>query len=133
MHIDAILFVPTQIAVNLTADGVATKARKTQGGQIRNGTQIDKKHQFKLLRHSIFLGDISHWAKWFPGIYAAIIDQNLLNIVHEVLAKDGHSQSVETKIRSHTDALLRDLLYVPSGERMYPTYSHKSGRKYQRY
>jgi hypothetical protein len=40
---------------------------------------------------------------------------------------------VETKIRSRTDALLRGLLYAPSGERMYPTYSRKNGRKYHYY
>jgi hypothetical protein len=50
-----------------------------------------------------------------------------------VLAKDGHARSVETKIRSRTDALLRGLLYAPSGERMYPTYSRKNGRKYHYY
>jgi len=49
----------------------------------------------------------------------------------DLLATDGHTRSVETKIRSRTDALLRGLLYTPSGERMYPTYSRKSdGRKY---
>lgn len=42
-------------------------------------------------------------------------------------------RSVETKIRSRTDALLRGLLYAPSGERMYPTYSRKNGRKYHYY
>ena len=35
-----------------------------------------------------------------------------------MLARDGHARSVETKIRSRTDALLRGLLYAPSGERM---------------
>ncbi len=39
--------------------------------------------------------------------------------IHEVLATDSHRRSVETKNRSRTDALLRDLLYAPSGERMY--------------
>ncbi len=51
-----------------------------------------------------------------------------------MLARDGwHTRSVETKIRSRTDALLRGLLYAPSGERMYPTYSRKNGRKYHYY
>ena len=40
---------------------------------------------------------------------------------------------METKIRSRTDALLRGLLYAPSGERMYPTYSNKKGHKYHYY
>ena len=50
-----------------------------------------------------------------------------------MLAKGVDAQSVETKIRSRTDALLRGLLYAPSGERMYPTYSNKKGHKYHYY
>ncbi len=66
-------------------------------------------------------------------VHPAIIDPGLWGRVHEVLARDGHARSVETKIRSRTDALLRGLLYAPSGERMYPTYSRKNGRKYHYY
>jgi site-specific DNA recombinase len=64
---------------------------------------------------------------------STVIDQELWDKVHAVLARDGHARSVETKIRSRTDALLRGLLYAPSGERMYPTYSRKNGRKYHYY
>ena len=124
---------PTQIAANLTAEGITTKAWTTQEGQIRNGTQIDKKYLHKLLRNRIFLGEISHKGKWFPGVHTAIIDSGLWERAHVVLAKDSHGRSVETKIRSRTDALLRGLLYAPSGERMYPTYSRKNGRKYHYY
>jgi hypothetical protein len=76
---------------------------------------------------------LSHKGNWYPGAHPAIIDPGLWGQVHEVLAKDGHARSVETKIRSRTDALLRGLLYAPSGERMYPTYSRKNGRKYHYY
>jgi len=124
---------PTQIAVNLTADGITTKAWTTQEGQTRNGTRIDKKYLHKLLRNRIYLGELSHKGNWYPGAHPPIIDQELWDKVHTVLARDGHARSVETKIRSRTDALLRGLLYAPSGERMYPTYSRKNGRKYHYY
>ena len=124
---------PTQIAANLTAEGITTKAWTTQEGQVRNGTQIDKKYLHKLLRNRIFLGEISHKGQWFPGVHKAIIESGLWDRVRDVLAKDWHSRSVETKTRSRTDALLRGLLYAPSGERMYPTYSCKNGRKYRYY
>ena len=124
---------PTQIAVNLTADGITTKAWTTQEGQTRSGTRIDKKYLHKLLRNRIYLGELSHKGNWYPGAHPPIIDQELLDKVHTVLARDGHARSVETKIRSRTDALLRGLLYAPSGERMYPTYSRKNGRKYHYY
>ena len=124
---------PTQIAANLTAEGITTKAWTTQEGQTRSGTRIDKKYLHKLLRNRIYLGELSHKGNWYPGAHPPIIDQALWDKVAAVLAKDGHARSVETKIRSRTDALLRGLLYTPSGERMYPTYSNKKGHKYHYY
>ena len=124
---------PTQISAKLTAEGITTKAWTTQDGQVRKGTRIDKKYLHKLLRNRIYLGELSHKGKWFPGAHPAIIDPGLWGRVHEVLCKGGHRRGVETKIRSRTDALLRGLLYAPSGERMYPTYSRKNGRKYHYY
>ena len=124
---------PTQIAANLTAEGITTKAWTTQEGQTRSGTRIDKKYLHKLLRNRIYLGELSHKGNWYPGAHPPIIDRALWDKVHAVLAKDSHARSVETKIRSRTDALLRGLLYAPSGERMYPTYSSKKGHKYHYY
>ena len=120
----------TKIAANLTLEGVTTKAWTTQEGQIRCGKRIDKKYLHKLLRNRIFLGEISHKGQWFPGAHAPIIDPGLWTQVHEVLAKDSHGRGVDTKMRSRTDALLRGLLYAPTGEPMYPTYSRKNERKY---
>ncbi|MFT4269164.1 MAG: recombinase family protein [Xenophilus sp.] len=124
---------PTQIAARLTADGVTTKAWTTQEGQTRVGARIDKKYLHKLLRNRIYLGELSHKGSWFPGAHPAIIDPGLWGKVHEVLSQDGHARSVATKIRSRTDALLRGLLYAPSGERMYPTYARKNGNQYRYY
>ncbi|MDC7707216.1 recombinase family protein [Vogesella indigofera] len=124
---------PTQIAATLTAEGITTKAWTTQEGLTRSGARIDKKYLHKLVRNRIYLGELSHKGNWYPGVHPAIIDPGLWGKVHEVLAKGGHARSVETKIRSRTDALLRGLLYAPSGERMYPTYSRKNGRKYRYY
>jgi len=113
--------------------GSTTKAWTTQDGRTRNDARIDKKYLHKLLRNRIYLGESSHKGTWYPGAHPAIIDHGLWGKVHELLAKDGHARSVETKIRSRTDALLRGLLYAPTGERMYPTYSRKNGRKYRYY
>ena len=124
---------PTQIAARLTQEGITTKAWTTQDGRTRNGARIDKKYLHKLLRNRIYLGELSHKGTWYPGAHPAIIDHGLWGKVHELLAKDNHARSVETKIRSRTDALLRGLLYAPTGERMYPTYSRKNGRKYRYY
>jgi DNA invertase Pin-like site-specific DNA recombinase len=124
---------PTQIAATLTTEGITTKAWTTQGGHTRSGARIDKKYLHKLLRNRIYLGELSHKGNWYPGAHPAIIDHGLWGRVHEILAKDGHARSVETTIRSRTDSLLRGLLYAPTGERMYPTYSRNGGRTYHYY
>nr|WP_269471028.1 recombinase family protein [Sulfurivermis fontis] len=125
---------PTRIAANLTLEGITTKAWTTQEGHSRAGTRIDKKYLHKLLRNRIYLGELPHKGNWYPGQHPPIIDRELWDKVHAVLAKSGHARSVETKLRSRTDALLRGLLYAPSGERMYPTYSKKrDGRVYRYY
>ena len=72
---------PTQIAANLTMEGITTKAWTTQEGQTRSGKRIDKKYLHKLLRNRIFLGEISYKGKWFPGVHAAIIDQALWGLL----------------------------------------------------
>jgi hypothetical protein len=124
---------PTKIAATLSAEGLTTKAWTTQDGRHRLGGRIDKKFLHKLLRNRVYLGEISHKGAWYSGAHEAVIGQDLWERVHAVLAQDCHTRSVDTKIRSRTDALLRGLLYAPSGERMYPTYSSKNGRKYRYY
>ncbi|HMS05582.1 MAG TPA: recombinase family protein [Burkholderiaceae bacterium] len=124
---------PTQIAARLSDEGITTKAWTTQDGRVRSGTRIDKKYIHKVLRNRIYLGELSNRGTWYPGVHEPIIERELWDKVHAVLARDSHERGVDTKIRSRNDALLRGLLYAPSGERMYPTYSRKNGRKYQYY
>lgn len=122
---------PTLIAAQLTAEGITTKAWTTKDGRTRTGARIDKQYVYKLLRNRTYLGELSHKGSWFSGAHAAIIDHGLWGQVHEVLAKDAKVRAAETKDRSRTDALLRGLLYSPTGEKMYPTFtSKKNGRKY---
>ena len=124
---------PTRIAQGLASEGITTKAWTTQDGQVRSGTQMDRKYLYKLLRNRIYLGELSHKGSWFPGAQAAIIDHGLWGQVHEVLARDSHVRSVDTQTRESTDALLRGLLFGPSGDPMYPTYASKNKRKYRYY
>ena len=124
---------PTRIAQGLASEGITTKAWTTQDGQVRSGTQMDRKYLYKLLRNRIYLGELSHKGSWFPGAHPPIIDHGLWGQVHEVLARDPHVRSVDTQTRESTDALLRGLLFGPSGDPMYPTYASKNKRKYRYY
>ncbi len=50
-----------------------------------------------------------------------------------MLKTDGRIRAATAKNRNKIDALLRGLLYAPSGEKMYPTYSRKKGKVYTYY
>ncbi|MBB3211670.1 hypothetical protein FHW67_000918 [Herbaspirillum sp. Sphag1AN] len=120
---------PTKIANRLTEEGITTKAWTTQEGQVRPGRRISTRYVQKLLCNRVYLGEMPHKGTWYPGVHQAIIDPELWSRVETLISIDGHARSVETKIRSRSDALLRGLLYTPSGERMYSTYSRKSSDK----
>ena len=124
---------PTRIAQGLASEGITTKAWTTQDGQVRSGNKIDRKYLYKLLRNRIYLGELSHKGSWFAGAHAPIIDHGLWGRVHEVLARDPHVRSVDTQTRESTDALLRGLLFGPTGDPMYPTYASKNKHKYRYY
>ena len=67
----------------------------------------DREHKVAVTADGLF--EYEGKGSWYPGVHQAIIDPGLWGRVHEVLARDGHTRSVETKIRSRTDALLRGL------------------------
>ncbi|MEJ5200284.1 MAG: recombinase family protein, partial [Anaerolineae bacterium] len=80
---------PTQIAARLTAEGITTKAWTTQDGRVRTGTRIDKKYIHKVLRNRIYLGELSNRGQWYPGVHEPIIERQLWDQVHAVLARDS--------------------------------------------
>ena len=123
----------THIAAKLTEEGVTTKVWTTRDGTIRRGLRIGKSFLHKLLRNRLYIGEISHKGSWYPGMHEPIVDREIWDAVHLILDKNAHGRSVETKIRTRTDALLRGLLYNPAGERMYSNYAISRGRKYLYY
>jgi len=119
---------PTQIAARLSAEGITTKAWTTQDGRTRAGARIDKKYLHALVRNRIYLGELQLRGSWFPGAHPPIIERDLWDRVHDILSQDSHARSVQTKARERRDSLLRGLLFTPSGEKMYPTYSRSKQR-----
>ena len=112
---------------------MATKAWTAQDGRTGKGIRFDKKYLYKLLRNRIYLGELSHKGSWYPGAHQAIIEAELWERVHRILAKDAHARAGETRVLGKTDALLRGLLYAPNGEKMYPTYARKNQKQYRYY
>jgi site-specific DNA recombinase len=111
----------TLLQRELAADGVMTK----------QGAPLDKTRLYKLLHNQVYIGMAMHKGTAHPGEHQAIIDQALWDRVHSVMA--GNSRVRANHTRAQTPALLKGILFGPSGRAMTPTHTRKKGRLYRYY
>jgi hypothetical protein len=124
----------TELSRELKAEGLTTKPIRLKNGRARPGTPMDKKYLAKLLRNPLYVGEIRHKGKTYPGQHEAIIDRPLWEEVQAILAEDAHGRAGHTQTRHKTEALLRGLLYDENGVKYSPTFSTKpSGKRYRYY
>ncbi|WP_417251044.1 recombinase family protein [Castellaniella sp.] len=115
----------------LAIEGQTTKAWTTKDGRRRTGRPIDQQYIFKMIRNRVYLGDITHKGKAYPGQHEAIIAQDVWDTVHTMInrrktgPRDQHSEH---------PALLAGLLFADDGQRMMHTFTRKKdGRRYRYY
>jgi len=111
----------TVLAAELRAEGVLTT----------KGRPIDKGCLYKCLSNRTYLGLAIHKGAAYPGEHAAIIDQYLWDKVHAILAENVRTRSANT--RAQTPALLKGLIFGPTGAAMSPTHTRKGNRLYRYY
>ena len=111
----------TVLAQELRAEGVLTT----------KGRPIDKGYLYKCLSNRTYLGLAIHKGTAYPGEHAAIISQDLWDKVHAILAENGRTRSART--RAQTPALLKGLIFGPTGAAMSPTHTRKGNRLYRYY
>jgi DNA invertase Pin-like site-specific DNA recombinase len=111
----------TVLAEELREEGVLTT----------KGRPIDKGYLYKSLSNRTYLGLAIHKGIAYPGEHAAIIDQDLWDKVHAILAENGRTRSART--RAQTPALLKGLIFGPTGAALSPTHTRKNNRLYRYY
>jgi site-specific DNA recombinase len=102
-----------------------------EGVRSRRGKLIDKGYLYKLLNNQTYLGLAVHKGATYPGEHAAIIDQALWDKVHAILSENTRTRSANT--RAQTPALLKGLIFGPTGAAMSPTHTRKGNRLYRYY
>lgn len=108
----------------LAADGKTTKS----------GSAFSKQMLYKLMHNRIYLGEITHKDKHFPGQHQAIIEQSLWDAAHAVLAENNRQRTSETWQRRQPESLLLGLLYTQDGDRFQPAFTRKpNGKRYGYY
>ena len=110
------------------------RALQRDGVTSRKGTAFSKQMLWKLLNNRIYLGEIMHKGKAYPGQHAAIIDQALWERVQAVFAENLNLRRQETWERRVEEALLQGILFTADGQRMQPSFTTKgNGQRYRYY
>jgi hypothetical protein len=111
----------TVLARELRDEGVLAPSRKP----------FDKGALYHLLNNRTYLGLAVHKGTAYVGEHAAIISQDLWDKVHAILTENARTRSANT--RAQTPALLKGLLFGPTGAAMSPTHTRKGNRLYRYY
>jgi site-specific DNA recombinase len=111
----------TMLSRNLTAEGILT----------RQGRPLDKGVIYKLLNNPVYVGEAVHKGISYAGEHEAIVSRALWDKVQAILSEGSRKRG--TKTRAQTPALLKGLLFGPTGCAMSPTHTRKGCKLYRYY
>jgi site-specific DNA recombinase len=107
------------------------RALRAEGVTGKHGKLVDKGYLYKLLNNRVYIGQAVHKGTAYPGEHRAIVSQPLWDKVHSILADSPRRRAAAT--RAQTPALLKGLIFGPTGCAMSPTHTRKGGRLYRYY
>ncbi|MGC5804413.1 recombinase family protein [Ralstonia pseudosolanacearum] len=119
--------------VTMRSATLMVRTYAAEGLVTKDGNVFTKQTLGKMLHNRIYLGEIVHKGKSFPGQHEAIVTQAQWDAAHALIASDARERTRATMDREREPVLLRGLLYASDGERLVPTYTLKKGKKYRYY
>jgi site-specific DNA recombinase len=106
-------------------------ALHAEGLRTKRGKPADKSYLYKLLNNRVYIAEAVHKETAYPGEHKAIIDRKLWDRVHALLQESPRKRAAAS--RAQTPALLKGLLFGPTGITMTPTHTRRGGRLYRYY
>ena len=111
----------TELVRRLRADGIRGK----------QGKLVDKGYVYKLLNNRVYVGEAVHKGVAYPGEHQAIVGRALWDRVRTIVQDSPRKRGART--RAQTPALLKGLIFGPTGRAMTPSHTRKGGRLYRYY
>jgi site-specific DNA recombinase len=106
-------------------------ALRSEGMTTKGGKPIDKGYIYRILNNRVYLGEAVHKGTAYPGEHQSIIDQSLWDRVHDILRESPRKRAMHT--RAQTPALLKSLIFGPTGVAMTPAHTRRNGKLYRYY
>jgi DNA invertase Pin-like site-specific DNA recombinase len=107
------------------------RALRAEGIAGKQGKLVDKGYVYKLLNNRVYVGEAVHKGTAYPGEHQAIVSQALWDKVHSILADSPRARARQT--RAQTPALLKGLIFGPTGRAMTPAHTRRGDKLYRYY
>jgi len=121
-----------QIIKELDLKGYRTKMYESGTGNLRGGRKFNRQYIYRILNNPLYLGQIVHKDKIYPGQHDAIISQELWDEAHAILSQDRVKRGNHNK--NTNPSLLRGMVRCGCCESaMTPTFTKKDQRIYRYY
>jgi len=114
----------------LERDGIVSRRRTNAQGKTIGGLAFSRGALFHMLKNRLYLGEIPHKHRSYPGEHAAIVDPATFDAVQASLAAGRRAATGERKVAG---ALLTGRIVDASGEAMSPAFSYGRGGRVYRY
>jgi len=111
----------TRVVEELRASGAVNKRAKP----------FDKGQIYKLLHNRVYVGFAVHKGVAHPGEHEAIVPRDLWDRAQAILAESPRTRAATS--RAGTPALLKGIIFGPTGHAMSPTHTRRRGRLYRYY
>lgn len=125
----------TALIQELADRGIRTKRWRTKAGNLKGGAMFNKNALYKLLNNRVYLGELFYDDQWHASSHEGIIDRDLWNQVHALMASRARRAGVRNQPQSNEDTLwLKGRVFGTDGHAMTPWLSSsRRGRHYPYY
>ncbi len=116
---------------DLAEKGILTKQRILKDGRIYGGCNFSTGSLYQILANRIYLGEIVHQGKAYPGEHDGIIDRDTFEKVASRLSLNRVRRTLG--MHAVQSSLLAGIIWDGEGRRMTPDHANKSGKRYRYY
>ena len=119
------------LAADLADAGITSKRWVSTSGRHWGAQKLARGALYLMLQNRIYLGEIVHKDRHYPGQHAPIVDQALWSQAQAHLAANAGDRRAGRPAKQ--PSLLAGLIFDSLGHRMSPTHAVKAGKRYRYY